>query len=100
MTQERFLRTKTSFFQLHPPGPLCSKNGTPLPRDGAPLPKGDQIRPCLTQAIVYDAGPAFHVSGEDAVTALGVLDAESMANQTSIHKVVGYQSPVTISLIF
>ena len=89
ITQERFLLTKTNFFEKHPPGPLRSLNGTPLPLDGTPLPEGDQIKPYLIFAVVYDALPAFHVGGEDIATAFGVLDAESMASQTSIHKVVG-----------
>jgi hypothetical protein len=85
------LDTKTNFFEKHPPGPSpnFSLNGTPLPADGTLLPLGDQIKPYLIFAIVYDALPAFHISGEDVATAFGVLDAESMANQTSIHKVVG-----------
>jgi len=83
------LRDKTNFFENHPPGPLRSPNGTPLPLDGTPLPEGAQIKPYLTFGIVYDALPAFNVGGEDTATAFRVLDAETMANQTSIHKIVG-----------
>ena len=89
VTQQRFLETKTNFFQIHRPGSQKSPNGTPLPLDETPLPVGDQITPYLTFAVVYDALPAFHIGGEDVATAFGVLDADSMANQTSIHKVVG-----------
>ena len=32
---------------------------------------------------------AFKIGGEDIATAFRVLDAETMANQTSIHRVVG-----------
>lgn len=91
ITQERFLRTRTNFFEKHPPGPLRSPNGTPLTLDGTPLPEGDQIKPYLVWTIVFDALAAFGIGGEDIATIFGVLDAESMANQTSIHKLVGTQ---------
>jgi hypothetical protein len=88
ITQTRYLEKRTTFFQEHPPGPLLSRDGTPLPLDGTSLPVGDQIKPYLI-IVVYDALAALHVSGEDVVIALDVLDTQSMASQTSIHKIVG-----------
>ena len=92
ITQERFLLDRTNFYQQHPPGPLRSIMGTPLPFDGTPLPIGDQILR-YSVGIIYDALAAFDTCGQDAVQALGVLDTESMAAQTSIYKVVGTTSP-------
>jgi hypothetical protein len=89
ITQERFLCRYTNFYKKHPPGLLRSPNGTPLPLDGTPLPEGDQVEAYLIFAIVADALPALHTSGEDVVALLGVLDTKGMGNQASIHKVVG-----------
>jgi len=38
---------------------------------------------------MYDALTGLATSGDKLVSALSVLDTESIANQTSIHKVIG-----------
>jgi hypothetical protein len=90
LTQERFLENLTTFYKKHPPGTARSENQkTLLPEDGTPLPEGDEIEKYLTIAIVYDALPGLAAGGSDLLAALDVLDTKSMANQTSIHKVIG-----------
>ncbi|KAH8674840.1 hypothetical protein BGZ60DRAFT_557234 [Tricladium varicosporioides] len=91
ITQERFLHDLSSFYEKHPPGTLRSEKGTPLPEDGVPLPdpKKNEIIPYLTKGLMYDAFPGLAIGGDKLAAALGVLDAESMANQTSIHKIIG-----------
>ncbi|PVH68601.1 hypothetical protein DL98DRAFT_599384 [Cadophora sp. DSE1049] len=103
ITQEKFLHNLSSFYEKHPPGKQTSEKGTPLPEDGTPLPdpcedfdpneKFDpdkyEIIPYLTKGLMYDALPALATGGDHLVDILGVLDTESMANQTSIHKIIG-----------
>ena len=90
ITQQKFLDKFCGFYERHPPGTL-TKNGTPLPEDGTPLPDPDtnEIIPYLTKGLLYDTLPALATGGDDLLAVLGVLDIESMANQTSIHKVIG-----------
>ncbi|TVY81479.1 hypothetical protein LSUE1_G007408 [Lachnellula suecica] len=91
ITQEKFLHNLSSFYEKHPPGKQTSEKGTPLPEDGTPLPDPDtdEIIPYLTKGLMYDALAALGTGGGNLVDALGVLNTESMANQTSIHKVIG-----------
>ncbi|KAH6667477.1 hypothetical protein B0J14DRAFT_676555 [Halenospora varia] len=91
ITQEKFLHNLSSFYEKHPPGKQTSEKGTPLPEDGTPLPdpNTDEIIPYLTKGLMYDALPALASGGDNLFDILGVLDTESMANQTSIHKVIG-----------
>ncbi|PVH69401.1 hypothetical protein DL98DRAFT_625190 [Cadophora sp. DSE1049] len=102
-TQEKFLHNLSSFYEKHPPGKQTSEKGTPLPEDGTPLPDPGEdfdpnekfnpdkydIIPYLTKGLMYDALPALATGGDNLVDKLGVLDTESMASQTSIHKVIG-----------
>jgi len=103
ITQEKFLHNLSSFYEKHPPGKQTSEKGIPLPEDGTPLPDPGkdfdpnekfnpdkyEIIPYLTKGLMYDALPALATGGDHLVDILGVLDTESMANQTSIHKVIG-----------
>ncbi|KAH8654021.1 hypothetical protein BGZ60DRAFT_435856 [Tricladium varicosporioides] len=91
ITQERFLYNLSSFYEKHPPGILRSEKGTLLPEDETPLPdpNKNEIIPYLTKGLMYDAFPGLATGGDNLVAALGVLDTESMANQTSIHKIIG-----------
>jgi hypothetical protein len=103
ITQEKFLHDLSSFYEKHPPGTQLSEKGTPLPEDGTPLPDPGEdldpnekfdpdkydIIPYLTKGLLYDALPALATGGGNLVSELGVLDTESMANQTSIHKIIG-----------
>jgi hypothetical protein len=80
-----------------------SEKGTPLPEDGTPLPDPGKdldfnenfdpnkykIISYLTKGLMYNALAGLATGGDNLVAALGVLDAESMANQTSIHKIIG-----------
>ncbi|KAH6665218.1 hypothetical protein B0J14DRAFT_681145 [Halenospora varia] len=90
ITQEKFLHNLSSFYEKHPPGKQTSEKGTPLPEDGTPFPDPDtdEIIPYLTKGLMYDALAALGTGGGNLVDALGVLDTESIANQTSIHKVI------------
>jgi hypothetical protein len=111
ITQEKFLHDLSSFYEKHLPGKQTSEKGTPLLEDGTPLPDpGDdfdpnekfdpdkyEIIPYLTKGLMYDALPALATGGDHLVDILGVLDTESMANQTSIIKALGHGSK-TISL--
>jgi hypothetical protein len=91
ITQEKFLHNLSSFYEKHSPGKQTSEKGTPLPEDGTPLPDPDtdEIIPYLTKGLMYNALAALGTGGGNLVDALGVLDTESMADQTSIHKVIG-----------
>jgi hypothetical protein len=103
ITQEKFLHNLCTFYQKHPPGTQLSEKGTPLPEDGTPLPdpgedldsteKFDpekyEIIPYLTKGLMYDALAGLATGGGGLVSELRVLDTESMANQTSIHRVIG-----------
>ncbi len=93
----------SNFYEKHPPGTQLSEKGTPLPEDGTPLPNPSEdldsnenfdpdkyeIIPYLTKGLMYDALAGLATGGDNLVAALGVLDTESMANQTSIHKIIG-----------
>ena len=91
ITQEKFLHNLSSFYEKHSPGTQVSEDGTPLPEDGTPLPdpETNEIVPYLTKGLLYDALAGLATGGDNLVAALGVLDTESMANQTSIHKIIG-----------
>ena len=85
----------SSLYEKHLPGIQVSENGTPLPGDGTPLPdpETNEIVPYLTKGLLYDALAGLATGGDNIVAALGVLDTESMANQTSIHKIIGTPKP-------
>jgi hypothetical protein len=103
ITQEKFLQNLSSFYEKHPPGMQLSKKGTPLPEDGTPLPDPGEdldsnenfdpdkyeIIPYLTKGLMYNTLAGLATGGGNLVAVLGVLDAESIANQTSIHKIIG-----------
>jgi hypothetical protein len=84
------LHNLSSFYEKHPPGKQTSEKGTPLPEDGTlfPDPDTDKIIPYLTKGLMYNTLATLGTSGGNLVDALGVLDTESIANQTSIHKVI------------
>jgi hypothetical protein len=96
------LRDLNSFYEKHPPGTQLSKKGIPLLEDGTPLldlseefnPNEEfdldkyEIIPYLTKGLLYNALAGLATSGGNLVSALGVLDTESMANQTSIYKII------------
>jgi hypothetical protein len=79
-----------------------SEKGTPLPEDGTPLPdpgkdldSNENFDPdkyeiilYLTKGLMYNALAGLATGGDNLVAVLGVLNAESMANQTSIYKII------------
>jgi hypothetical protein len=85
------LHNLSSFYEKHPPGKRTSEKGILLPEDGTifPDPNTDEIILYLTKGLMYDALAALGTSGSNLVDTLGVLDTESITNQTSIHKVIG-----------
>jgi hypothetical protein len=85
------LHNLSSFYEKHPPGKQTLEKGTLLPKDetSLPDPNTDEIILYLTKGLMYDALAALGTGGGILVDALGVLDTESMVNQTSIHKVIG-----------
>lgn len=93
----------SSFYEKHLPGTQLSEKGTPLLEDGTPLPDpgedfdlNEKFDPdkydiilYLTKGLLYDALPALVTGGDNLVSKLGVLNTESIANQTSIYKIIG-----------
>jgi hypothetical protein len=79
-----------------------SEKGTPLPKDRTSLPNPGEdldsnknfdpdkyeIIPYLTKGLMYNALAGLATGGNNLVAALGVLNAESITNQTLIYKII------------
>jgi hypothetical protein len=71
-------------------------NRTLLPDPGVDLDSNEnfdpdkyEIIPYLTKGLMYDTLAGLATGGDNLVAALGVLNTESMADQTLIYKIIG-----------
>ena len=101
--KEKFLYNLNSFYEKYSPGIQLSEKGIPFLENGTPLPDPGKdfdpnekfdpdkydIIPYLTKGLLYNMLSVLVTGGDILVSELGVLDTESIANQTSIYKIIG-----------